>query len=127
MIKTILINVLFFLLLMIIIFIVDYVFVMKRKLKGTKKKNKDDIMEISYLIGKFKLDKSKVLYKPVALWCALLNGFIISFVSTIICNIKLHLMWQLLIGFVLLFALIYSVYEIYGRHLVKKGWKKKNE
>ena len=85
------------------------------------------MMEIVYLTSKFNLDKNKIHYKPVLLWCALINGFIISLVSTIIVNIKLHMMWQLLIGFVLLFALIYAIYEIYGRHLVRKGWKKKDE
>ena len=124
--KTILINALFFLFLLLIVFFTDYFFIMRKKLKG-KKKKKEDIMEINYLVMKFKLDKSKILYKPVAMWCALINAFIISFVSTVISNIKLHMAWQLLIGFVLLFGLIYSTYEIYGRHLVRKGWKKKDE
>lgn len=123
--KFILTNSIFFITLLLIVFFIDYFLIIKRKLKSKKKKN-DDIMEINYLIAKFKLDKTKVLYKPVGLWCALINAFIISFVSTVISNIKLHMMWQLLIGFVLLFGLIYSLYEIYGRHLVKKGWKKEN-
>ncbi|MCR5787938.1 MAG: hypothetical protein K6G37_02520, partial [Bacilli bacterium] len=63
------------------------------------------------------------LLKPTAMWCSLINGFIISVTVTVISNIKLHIAWQLLIGFALVFGLIYSVYEIYGRHLVKKGWK----
>lgn len=124
---TLLVNIVIFMLLMFIIFFVDYYFFMKKKLKGKGKRNKDDIMEINYLIGKFKLDKKKILYKPTALWCALINAFIMSLVATVVYNIKLHMMWQLLIAFVLLFALIYSLYEIYGRHLVKKGWKKKDE
>ena len=122
----IVINILFFFILMIIIFILDYVFVMKRKLKS-KKRNKEDIMEISYLIYKFKLDKKKINYNSMCLWCSLINGFIISLVVTVISNIDLKLMWQLLIGFALLFGLIYSIYEIYGRHLARKGWKKKDE
>ena len=98
---------------------------MKRKLKSKKVKN-EDIMEINYLISKFKLDKNKILYKPLCLYCSLINGFIISGVVTVISNIKVKMMWQLLIGFVMLFGLIYAVYEIYGRHLVKKGWKNKD-
>ena len=124
--KTVLINLVFFFVLALIIFILDYLFMMKRKLKSKKIKNYE-IMEINYLVGKFKLDKNKVLYKPVCLYCSLINGFIISGVVTIISNIKVKTMWQLLIGFALLFGLIYSVYEIYGRHLVKKGWQIKNE
>lgn len=121
--KDLWLNIIFFIVLMLVIFIIDYLFVMKRKLKSKKKKNKE-IMEINYLITKFKLDKNKVLMKPMCLWCSLINGFIISLVVTVISNIKVYMMWQLLIGFVMLFALIYSIYEIYGRHLVRKGWKK---
>jgi len=119
---TILINVCFCLLLMLVIYLLDYNFIMKPKLKKKNKKN-NEIMEISYLIYKFKLDKKKVLLKPTAMWCSLINGFIISVTVTVISNIKLHIAWQLLIGFALVFGLIYSIYEIYGRHLVKKGWK----
>ena len=98
---------------------------MKRKLKSRKIKN-DEIMEVNYLISKFKLDKNKVLYKPMCLYCSLINGFIISFTVTVISNIKLKMVWQLLIGFVIVFGLIYSIYEIYGRILVKKGWRRKD-
>ena len=118
--EKLIVNVLFFFVLMFIIFIADYFFVMKKKLKGKKRKKKEDIMEINYLVGKFGLDKSKLHYKPVALWCSLINAFIMSFLATVVYNIKLHMAWQLLIAFVLLFAFIYSLYEIYGRHLVKK-------
>ena len=124
--EKILFNVIFFLVLALVIFILDYVFMFKRKLKN-KKINNDEIMEINYLISKFKLDKNKVLYKPVSLYCALINGFIISGVVTIISNIKVKMVWQLLIGFVLLFGFIYAIYEIYGSILVKKGWKIKHE
>ena len=125
--EKILYNALFFMALMFIVFFVDYFFIMRRRLKEKSKKKKEQMMEIVYLTGKFNLDKNKIHYKPVLLWCALINAFIISFVSTVICNIKLHMAWQLLIGFVLLFALIYALYEIYGRTLVRKGWKKKDE
>lgn len=119
-------DLLFFLIVGVIVFLFDYIFVLKRKLKNKKFKN-DQIMEINYLISKFNLDKNKILYKPMCLYCALINGLIISGVVTIISNIKLKMIWQLLIGFVILFGLIYAIYEIYGRHLVRKGWKIKDE
>jgi hypothetical protein len=100
---------------------------MKKRIKGkSKKKSVDQVMEFIYLIGRFKLDKNKVVYNKMAKWCSIINGFIISAVVTVISNIDLYIVWQLLIGFVLLFALIYSLYEIYGRHLAKK-WGLKNE
>ena len=122
----ILLNLIFFFVLALIIFLGDYLFVFKRKLKSKKVKN-DEIMEISYLIYKFKLDKNKVLYKPMCLYCALINGFIISGVVTVICLFDIGYIWRLLIGFVMLLGLIYSIYEIYGRILIKKGWQKKDE
>ena len=127
--RTILVNVCFFLILWLLIFLFEYFFVMNKKSKNkkNKKKNNIQIMEYTYLIGKFKLDENKIVYKSLARGCSIINGFIISFVVTVISNIDLFIVWQLLIGFVLLFALIYSVYEIYGRILVKKGWRKENE
>lgn len=122
----ILFNLIFFFVLALIIFLVDYLFVFKRRLKSKKVKN-EEIMEFNYLIYKFKLDKNKVLYKPMALYCALINGFIISGVVTVICLFDIGYIWRLLIGFVMLLGLIYSIYEIYGRILIKKGWQKKDE
>ena len=63
--EKVLANILFFLVLAIVIFLIDYIFVFKRRIKSKKVKN-DQIMEFSYLIYKFKLDKNKVLYKPMA-------------------------------------------------------------
>jgi len=89
-----------------------------------KKQKYNKIGEINYLIKKFKLDPQKVDYKKTALIVALINAFIISFTCVFISIINVAFVWQMLIGFVLLFALIYSIYEIFGRYLVKKGWGK---
>jgi len=118
--NTVLFNITFFMTLMLIIFFVDYKFILMRKIKSRKVKN-EDIMEFNYLIHKFKLNPKKINYKPTALWCALFNGFIISAVVTVMYLIKLKFIWQLMIAFVMLVGLIYSIYEIYGRILVKKG------
>ncbi|MBQ6686906.1 MAG: hypothetical protein IJN03_00090 [Bacilli bacterium] len=130
----------FFGVLYVLVFVVDYFFINLRKYnlmfkkakntkkkltkKSTKKKEVKEFGEVNYLVGKFKLDKKKINYKSVILWTAIINSFIISFVSTVISAIPAHMIWQLLVGFVLIFALIYSLYEIYGRILVKKGWGK---
>lgn len=119
----------------IVVFIVDYFFINKKKLtliknkgitkKGKKKKIKN-IGELDYIIGKFKLDFKKINTDKAIIWIALINSFIISIVSFIIMIIPLKIMWQMLIAFVLLFCLIYSLYEIYGRHLKKVQSKKKD-
>ena len=118
-----------FIILFIIIFLVDYYIINKRKLylienkgvnkKGKKKKVKP-ISEIDYLTSKFHLDKRKLKKKSMIFWISIINSFIISFVSSVIMLVPLKLMWQMLIAFALLFGLIYALYEIYGRHLKKK-------
>lgn len=118
-----------FIILMIVIFLVDYFIINKRKLellksngitkKGKKKKVKS-IGEIDYLVYKFKLDSKKINKERMIIWISIINSFIISIVSSIIMLMPFKLMWQMLIAFALLFGLIYSLYEIYGRHLKNK-------
>ena len=114
----------------IVIFIIDYFVILVPKchyLQGKKKKTKKKevtIMELQYLQNKFKLDLFKVDLDYVIKWFAFLNSFIIALTSTIIMLIPLNMILQLIIGFVLLIALIYALYELFGRHLVKKGWSR---
>ena len=114
----------------IVIFIIDYFVILVPKchyLQGKKKKTKKKevtIMELQYLQNKFKLDLFKVDLDYVIKWFAFLNSFIIALTSTIIMLIPVNMIFQLIIGFVLLIALIYALYELFGRHLVKKGWSR---
>lgn len=121
-----------FVILMIIIFIVDYFVINKRKLKnlnakGVKNKKKKSIGEIDYLVVKFGLNPKKINKKRVILDISIINSFIISIVSSVIMLMPLKLVWQMLIAFALLFGLIYSLYEIYGRHLKKIEVKSKRK
>lgn len=115
-INSLLFMTLFFFILYIIIFIFNYLS-NKRKIK---KRKKDKIGEMNYLISKFNLDNKKIDYKKEILYISLINSFIISLVGTFISCLNLPMFIQLAIGFILLLALIYSLYEIYGRHLAKK-------
>ena len=117
--------------LFIIIFLVNYFWVLKRGYKNIskekkKKRNKklEDFIGFSILIPKFKLDVNKMNLNYVFILSSLINAFIISFVFVVIYSIPWDLPFQILLGFVLLFGLIYALYELLGRHLVKKGWKK---
>lgn len=88
------------------------------------KKNKETIItEYKYLCSKFGINIKNLLNKKMAIVISFIDAFIITVVFLIIMLIPLKMMWQLLIGFVLLFGLIYSIYEILGRMLVKKGYK----
>ncbi len=120
--------ILFYLAIFILIFLVDYFLILKNKYntitgknKIKKEKKNITIMEIEYLTFKFKLIKEKLYVKWVLLYIATINALIISFVSCVISFLPLDMIWQMLIGFVLLIGLIYSMYELFGRYLVKRG------
>lgn len=123
-----------FIVLFVIVFVVDYFLINKRKLnliknkgitkKGKKKKIKS-ISEIDYISLKFKLDSKKLDMDKMIIVISLINAFIISVVSSVVMLMPFAIMWQLIVAFALLFGLIYALYEIYGRHLKHKEEKKK--
>ncbi len=133
-------NLIFF----IVVFLIVYIFCyyIAGRIKVPKEKNKDKkankdkkgkkerpfkyTNEGKLMIIRYNLDEKKVDYKELLKWTSFCNAFIISLTSTIICNIPLKMYYQLAIGFVILFGLIYSIFEIVGRHLNKK-WGKENE
>ena len=111
--------------LFIIVFVFDYFFVKRRYLKKKKKgRKKSELIEIAYLVGKFQIDIDKVKMNILLIVTSLINAFIIALVSVTILLIRINIFLQLIIGFILLLALIYSLYEILGRHLIKKGYVK---
>ncbi len=114
----ILFNIFMFLIFLLIIFIITYF------MNLSKYKKKKSIGEIKYLINKFNLDEKKLKKRQMILWVSIIDAFIISFVGTFIFMLPIDYVWKFLAGFVLLFALIYALFEIYGRHLVKKGYQK---
>ncbi len=105
----------FFLVLFVAIYSIQYLF----DLRKIKKKKTDSIMVANYVIKKFHLDPTKINYKKELKWMCLINSFIIAGVGTFVSYIDTYIFLQLGIGFVLLFLLIYALYEIYGRHLKK--------
>ena len=97
-------------------FIIDLIKIKKRKFKK--------MSEIQYLINKFDLDINKMNYKKISFIISLINAFIMATVTTVISKIDAPMIIQLLCGFILLFAMIYGIYELYGRKL-RKNMKKK--
>lgn len=112
-------DLIFFVLVYLLVFNIYY-FILCRKKKVIKITN-----EMDYLITRFKLNKKKINLKRLSLGVSLINAFIIAFVSFIMINIELMMILRLMIGFVILFILIYAIYEIYGRYLYKKWGMKK--
>lgn len=115
----------------VVVFLVNYLWVFKRGYKNInkqkkKKKNKklEEFIGLSYLIPRFNLDMSKINLNYLFVWVSLINAFIIALVFMIVYLIPWKFGFSMLLGFVLLFGLIYSLYELFGRILVRKGWSK---
>lgn len=81
------------------------------------------LSEVKYFVKKFnlKISNLKKFYNGIAI----INSLIIAFVTALL--MYMDIVWEfnyaleLIIGFILLFLLIYSLYEIYGRILKKRG------
>lgn len=112
----VLINLIYFLASYLIIFLI-YVCVINRKKKTYTDAGKQ--METNYLVSKFNLDRRKTKYTTIK-WCInIINPFIISFTFVTVSNIKSYSL-VILVAFVIMVVLVYSLYEIVGRILKKK-------
>ena len=120
--EQILLNIIFFLVVFLIVFLVDFYIISKEK--GKKRKIEKLTSEGDYIIKKFNLDDKQINLRKLNFHIAIINSFIIAFVSTTISIAPFNILLQLSVGFALLFGLIYSLYEIYGRILKKKYGKK---
>ena len=113
----------FFAIMFLLIFIITY----GMNLNNYKKRKYTSIGELNYLLKKFNLDRKKLPVRKMLLNFSLLDAFIMAFTASFITSLPVNTVFQMLIGFVLLLALIYALYEIYGRHLVKKYKKKEGK
>lgn len=92
-------------------------------LKRKKKKKELNIVEIKYLNYRFNIKKERLLTSGFIFLIGLINALIITIVFAVIILLPWPTVLQLLVGFVLLLGLIYAIYEILGRILVKKGYQ----
>ena len=119
--KVLIFGIILFIVLFILLYFY-YTFKMIQVLnkKSTRKNKEKFLFPVKYLSNKFKIDKNVLLTKKMVLIYSLVDSFIMSLVVIIIELIPLPFAIQLLIGFILLFALIYSIYELLGRYISKK-------
>lgn len=110
-----------------IMFLLIFIITYWMNLNNYKKRKYTSIGELNYLLKKFNLDRKKLPVRKMLLVFSLLDAFIMAFTASFITALPVNTVFQMLIGFVLLFALIYALYEIYGRHLVKKYKKKEGK
>lgn len=112
----------------IVVFLCNYFLYYQRGYKNISKQKKkkkmkkiEDFLGFSYLIPKYKLDLSKVNLKAMFIVLSSVNAFIIGVVFVCVTLIDWSIAFSLMLGFVLIFGLIYGIYEILGRILRKKG------
>lgn len=110
-----------FMVLSVVLYFYDmYMFNVMRKNKKNKKNKEKYLFSVRYLMAKFKLSKELLIQNKMAFIYSLIDAFIITIVFMIIELIDLPFYIQILIGFVLLFGLIYAMYELLGRYLERK-------
>lgn len=118
--EKIIINVIYFVVSYLIIFLL-YSLVINRKKRSYKDATKQ--MDILYLVNKFKLNTKKTKYNTLKWITNIINPLIISITFIIVTNIKSFTL-GIMIGFLVMMMLIYSIYEIIGRILKKKEFDK---
>lgn len=114
--KVLIISSICFIILFIIFYLYNFI-----KLKSVVKKSKDKYnFSVKYLMARFKLSKNTLVNRKMMIIYSLIDAFIVTLVFIIIELLPLPFYLQLIIGFTLLFALIYAIYEILGRYLKRK-------
>jgi len=111
-------NLMMFILAFLVIFIFYNIRYRSKKIRTRKK----EITEAKYIINKFDLDMKKIKYKDLLFTISIVNSTIIGFTFMVVMHIESYAL-GLIIGFVLLILLTYSIYEIIGRYYQKKGRK----
>ena len=101
-----------------IIFYLIYAIFFNRKRKNYIQGKK--YADIEFFVKRYNVDVKKVGYKRLLKTITLMNSLILSLTYMIFTNIK-SILWAILVGFAVGFILIYSLYEIVGRHFKKIG------
>lgn len=109
-------EILLFIIVFTVIYFVYY-FIFDEKIK---KEKYTKISELVILCKKFNLDKKKMDYRKTLNGVAIINAFIIAFTLAIINLIPLRMEFRLLIAFVIIMVLIFTLYFAYGKYLNKK-------
>ncbi len=116
----------FYLLLFVVIFLVIF-FVFSLVFDDALRKDKKVIKEIEVAKKLFKLDEKKIEVKKLLRGVSIINSFIISITVVIVDIIGIDKFYWLPIAFVIILALIFSCYYIYGKILHKKWGKDEND
>jgi len=115
-------TILTFLIAYVVLFIIYIVFFY---FKGKKHNSILNSIQVEFLKIRFEFKNKELNSKTIGIIICILDPLIISLTGTIVSSFKMNYILQLLIGFVLLMAFIFSFYEILGRIINKKIINKK--
>ena len=117
-------NIILFISLFLIVYLMYYLFVIRSKKAMIKMQNGKEML---FLKRNYHLDYDKLDTKKVANSVALINSFIISFTTEVVCllnswisNFYLWLICSMFMAIVILFPLIIILYHLVGTHYNKK-------
>ena len=103
------------------VFIIYQIFVISPAKKRKKKNNKDkEIIEVKYLISRYKIDLDKISYNQLIQICALVSSFDIS-IAVGVMTLFNNFLLQMLFGFTTIFILIFISYHMVYLFYKKKG------
>ena len=85
-----------------------------------KKEKYAKISELVLLTKKFNLDKKKMNYRSSFNGIAILNAFIMGSTVVVVDLIPFNYVSKLLVAFVMIMILMFSLYFLYGKYLSKK-------
>ncbi len=111
-----------FVLYFLLVFIIISVFFNKKRKDYSKLKNGD---YVKAFIRRYDLDMKKTKYKDVLNALTIVNSLILSFSTVIMSKIN-GLVWKIVIPFIIIMGLIYSLYEILGRYFMRKEKEEKS-
>ena len=117
-------NIILFISLFLIVYLMYYLFVIRSKKAMIKMQNGKEML---FLKRNYHLDYYKLDTKKVANSVALINAFIISFTTEVVCllnswisNFYLWLICSMFMAIVILFPLIIILYHLVGTYYNKK-------
>jgi len=104
----------------ILVFIIYYFIFVRKKTKYNKNKVP---VEFYYLVSLYRLEQKKINYKKFIYATAFINTFIIVTTYIILTRLLDKLIWQILLGIVIIVLLIIICYGMLGRYYQKRGNK----
>ena len=114
------------LILCLIVLVIAFVLrIVTYKVSKKKKSGENLMMEMQYLINRFKLDKDRVNTTTIACILSFMDAFIIAIALFLSIRLSDSTIIEILIAFVLVMGLIILFNEIIGRILKKRGYDKK--